>query len=185
MMMNENINVSNCEANGTMCKFKEVVLAKGVAISDLEKIVIDGYYVWCASESQVESLKLELMDGHKGEIFLKSHGFTGTVDFPLPIFGDIGKYTERWSRSFKMHQFSLNAANARTIHKLQGRSLKSVVISSWDYKGSWVYVALSRVCSMNQMFLRLPLDISKCEGMSHDVRQFMEEMRTKKFDVDI
>ncbi len=84
-----------------------------------------------------------------------------------------------------MQQFLLNAANARTNHKLQGRSYQSVVISSWDYKGSWVYVALSSVCSMSQMFLRLPFDISKCQGMSAEIRQFMEEMWNKRFDVNL
>ena len=79
-----------------------------------------------------------------------------------------------------MKCFPLNIANARTIHKLQGRSLESVVISSWKYNDNWVYVALSRVKTMNGMFLRLPLDHSQCRPMSLEVRRFMEHLRQKR-----
>ena len=76
-----------------------------------------------------------------------------------------------------MSCFQLNIANSRTVHKLQGRSIKNLVISVWDYTGNWVYVALSRVTTMNGLFLRLPLIANKCRGMSEELIAWLDEMR--------
>jgi hypothetical protein len=81
-----------------------------------------------------------------------------------------------------MTQFHLNEANARTVHKLQGKSLKYVVINSFKNFGHWAYVALSRVKALNGLFLRSPVDFSKCTGMDNQVRQFMDQMKDKRID---
>ena len=46
--------------------------------------------------------------------------------------------------AIKFNQFPINVANARTVHKLQGQSIKNLVVSTWNYTGNWVYVVLSR-----------------------------------------
>jgi ATP-dependent exoDNAse (exonuclease V) alpha subunit len=69
-----------------------------------------------------------------------------------------------------MKQFPVVAADARTIHKLQGRTLDCVVVASWDYTGNWIYVALSRVKPLNGLFLLMPLEHHKCKGMPHALR---------------
>ena len=79
-----------------------------------------------------------------------------------------------------MTQFPLNCANARTIHKLQGRSIDHLVISSWDYKDNWVYVALSRVRQLKNLYLRIPLEQSRCSLPDPLLCQFMERLRTKE-----
>jgi hypothetical protein len=79
-----------------------------------------------------------------------------------------------------MTQFHLNEANARTVHKLQGKSLKYVVINSFKNFGHWAYVALLLVKALNGLFLRSPVDFSKCTGMDNQVRQFMDRMKDKK-----
>jgi hypothetical protein len=183
-MINENIDVKNCIANGTMCEFECVILKKGVSFESLENIEIDGYFVRCVSVCQVERIKLRLLDGlHKNEeirfILLEPKQVSAKVQFPIPLYETIDRNTKRFTRGIRMKQFPLNCANARTIHKLQGRSIDNLVISSWDYSDNWIYVALSRVRTMNGLFLRLPLEHSKCRGMSKEVRQFMETMREK------
>jgi len=35
-MINDNLDVKKCIANGTMCEFKAVVLKEGIALNDLE-----------------------------------------------------------------------------------------------------------------------------------------------------
>ena len=104
---------------------------------------------------------------------------TGVVHFPIPLTTVIDKNTTRLYRGFKFTQFPLNIANARTIHKLQGRSISALIISSWDYTGNWIYVALSRVRTKAGLFLRLALDHSKCRGMSEEVKEFMQRCRSK------
>ena len=48
LMINDNLDVKKCIANGTMCEFKAVVLKEGIALNDLvDSIVIDGFYVRC------------------------------------------------------------------------------------------------------------------------------------------
>jgi hypothetical protein len=177
MMINENIDVKSGIANGMMCAFKNVVLKKGIEFSNLERIQIDGYFVYCASVTQIEHLNLQDMDGD-GQMFrLEPMKKTVKVHFPLPIYGNVLRWTPRFYRKLKMCQFPLNAGNARTIHKLQGRSIENIVVSSWDYKGNWIYVALSRVKTLKGLFIRLPLNFAKCHGMSHELRVFMAKMR--------
>ena len=62
LMLNENMDVENAKANGTMCTFESIVLKEGICFDDLEKILIDGYYVWCAEASQVLHIKVKVCD---------------------------------------------------------------------------------------------------------------------------
>ena len=79
----------------------------------------------------------------------------------------------------KMTQFPINVADARTIHKLQGASIDKMVISSWQYGDNWIYVALSRVRELQNLYIRKPLDYQQCKGMDPKLRQFMERLRAK------
>jgi PIF1-like helicase len=162
MMLTDNLDVENGLANGSMCNVREVILSDGITYQNLEKIQIDGYYVWCADVSQVREIKLQLQEGDMRVISLKAHTIGATVEFPVPIFGTVDKRTDRWFRKMSMTQFHLNEANARTVHKLQGKSLKYVVINSFKNFGHWAYVALSHVKALNGLFLRSPVDFSKC-----------------------
>jgi hypothetical protein len=55
LMINENQDVKNCIVNGAMCAFEAIKLKEGIARHDMEKIRIDGYFVWCAHISQIKS----------------------------------------------------------------------------------------------------------------------------------
>ena len=69
-------------------------------------------------------------------------------------------------------------AHARTVHKLQGRSIDNLVISTWNYTGNWVYVVLSRCRTLNDIFIRKPL--LKTRPMSEMCKAFHEEFRATK-----
>ena len=103
---------------------------------------------------------------------------TACVQFPIPYDGPITRLTKRIWRKIKFNQFPVNVADARTVHKLQGRSLKSMVISSWSYVGNWVYVVLSRCSTLKGIFLRKPL--KKSRPMSAENIRFHMEFRTTK-----
>ena len=179
-MLNNNMDVDNAQANGTMCTFQSVVLKDGLSISDLETIIIDGYHVLCADVSQIKHLKVEISDANNQVAYIDPVTVTLKAYFPLPIYGDVNKYTKRFYRSMRMTQFPVNCANARTIHKLQGRSIEHLVISSWDYKGNWVYVALSRVKQLKNLYLRKELSQAMCSVPNQLLRQFMERLRKKE-----
>jgi hypothetical protein len=183
--MNENSDVSNCEeANGTMCEFEGVVFQDGVDYNNLEKIVIDDFWVWCVSVCQLKSVKLRVLDGLQEDCEIKHVKMSpvcavGVAHFPVPLHDSVDKNTPRIWRGCRFKQFPLNIANARTIHKLQGRSIDNLVISTWDYTDNWIYVALSRVKTLSGLFLRTELDHSKCRGMSNAVQTFMQKLRKK------
>ena len=58
-----------------------------------------------------------------------------------------------------MQQFPFNSNIATTCHKLQGKTLKRLIINSFDYsKKNWVYVVLSRITSLQGLVLLEKLD---------------------------
>jgi hypothetical protein len=79
----------------------------------------------------------------------------------------------------KIEQFPIVCANARTIHKLQGRSIDNLVINNWDYTDNWIYVAVSRVRELRGLYIFRELEHRKCRGMSMEVKTFMERLRRK------
>ena len=116
---------------------------------------------------EFNELSKDILHACVGEAHVKSSGNSKTYD-------------PRFWRGIRMEQFPVNTANARTIHKLQGRSLDNVLIHSWDYTGNWIYVALSRVRVMSGLFLCEALLHAKCRGMSQEVRQFIEKLERKR-----
>ena len=176
LCINENKDVESCIANGAMCEFNGVLLKQGVTLTDLEKILIDGYYVWSLKVTQIEGIKVKMVDGNQNHVvLLKPQTVTQQVQFPLPMFG-----MKRVRKTMKMTQLPLNVSNARTVHKLQGRSIEFLYISNWDYTGNWNYVCLSRVCQLKGLFLAKPLIADKCRGMSAECKEFHVHFRTTK-----
>lgn len=115
-----------------------------------------------------------MIDGNNAnkKVTLKAEKVSGLkVQFPFawdnPV---ITNKTKRINRIIRFSQFPVNVANARTVHKLQGRSLTSVVISTFDYTGNWVYVVLSRCATLDGLFLRKKL--LKTKPMSALCSQF-------------
>ena len=147
LCINENIDVSNCIANGTMCSFEGISLQSGINETDLEYINLDGYTVRCADVSQIKSLRVKIIDGQEDndqpmyyDVLPKQ--VTVSVNFPIPI-SEITSVSRRRPLRITMTQFPINTANARTCHKLQGRTILNLFISSINYTGNWLYVCLS------------------------------------------
>ena len=168
-----------------MAKFVGVQLQNGVDWDDLERISIDGYHVWCANMTQVKSIQLQLLDGLKDDdeirfVEIKPKMVHVKASVPIPLDGKVTKDTPRRFRKCHFKAFPLNISNARTIHKLQGRSLENVLVNSWQYQDNWIYVALSRVRTLKGLFLRRPLEHSRCKPMSDEIKRFMARLRQKR-----
>jgi hypothetical protein len=185
LMINENIDVAKCIANGAMTEFRGVVLQDGVTENDLETIIIDGYYyVRCASVCQIKALRLKMLDGVKEdeEVLIDMElgkALTVRAKLPLPLDGEIDKSTLRIFRRVSMKQFPVVCANARTCHKLQGRTIENLVISTFANREAWVYVALSRVTTIKGLYLRVPLANTSKLGMTEKMKRFMAMWREK------
>ena len=182
LCINQNINVERCIANGAMCKFIGINLKEG-AERYVETIIIDGYYVNCVQACHVHSISVEMIDGNHDPnnpkiLNISSVSVAANVHCPIPYNGPITKNTFRFWRHIKFDQFPINVANARTVHKLQGRSIENILISNWDYTGNWVYVVLSRCSTLKGIFLRKPL--KKSRSMSEKNILFHMEFRKNK-----
>ena len=73
-----------------------------------------------------------------------------------------------------MVQFPLNGANCRTGHKIQGRSLESIFVSSWNTSPGWAHVVLSRATTMAGVFLREALPVLRTVGLHPKLRAMHE-----------
>ncbi|KAG7362829.1 hypothetical protein IV203_026189 [Nitzschia inconspicua] len=116
-----------------------------------------------------------MLDGRKGGnketiIELSPKVIYASAKFPVPFTGPITKKSMRTRRRISFEQFPVNCANARTVHKLQGRSMHHLVVSAWDYTDNWVYVCLSRCTTMKGLFLREPLNPSKTKAMAEEFK---------------
>jgi hypothetical protein len=67
----------------------------------------------------------------------------------------------RVKAAFKVTHFPLVINHATTGHKLQGKSMDELVIAEWSSVQNWAYVVLSRVRTIEGLFLmsKIPPDI--------------------------
>ena len=182
VMINKNKDVKNCIANGAMGKFTGVVLKRGITTDDLDIVKIDDYFVRAASVSQIASVRIEMTDGDQREVSLSSEKITAKCSFPMALFGPVDGDSFRVARKISFSQFPINVANARTVHKLQGRTIVHLLVSSWSYIGNWIYVVLSRCTRLAGLYLRSPIDSAKVvgKGMSEECRDFLRYFREHK-----
>ena len=83
-------------------------------------------------------------------------------------------------------QFGINDNIATTCHKLQGVSLESLVIDTFNYRlENWVYVVLSRVTTRKGLVLCEKIDIQRefkvCEVLSKWERRIKNELEEPLF----
>ena len=89
----------------------------------------------------------------------------------------------------EMNLLPVNIATACTGHKLQGRSKDTLVVTSWPkFKNNvvfqnWEYVVLSRVRTLNGLFLLKPLDMQKSYAPTHELTKYMK--RAKKAETNL
>ena len=83
----------------------------------------------------------------------------------------------------RMTQFPINLNDATTGHKLQGMSKDVVIITSWPRGGlfkNWEYVVLSRVRTLDGLYLFEPIDLEKSFKPSQEFQRFMLIAKTRE-----
>ena len=77
--------------------------------------------------------------------------------FGLEIYED-GQNKQDMVKNASITQFPVNSNIATTGHKLQGQTKKRLVIGTWNHRvKNWVYLVLSRVKTLDGLFLSSPL----------------------------
>ena len=72
------------------------------------------------------------------------------------------------------------AANAVTVHKLQSRSIDRVVACEWCKVENWIYVLLSRVKTIEGLYIREPLLLEACKAMAEECKIFLQRLKAKE-----
>jgi hypothetical protein len=75
------------------------------------------------------------------------------LKFPIVEFGQKMKVPAE----VDLMHFPVGLNHATTGHKLQGKSVDSLVIVEWSIVKNWAYVVLSRVRSLEGLFLLKPI----------------------------
>jgi hypothetical protein len=152
LMVNDNIAVEIGIANGTTCRFRKLKLKEN---ADFSKISYDCYWVNAVDAADVECIILEHDDGpFKSKTFKisiqKGNYFTS---WPEESFG----FDAQTKKVLTISQFPVLVNNATTGHKSQGKTLSELVVNAWSNAKNWIYVVLSRVKTLNSLFINNPL----------------------------
>ena len=178
LMLLSNEDVSNGHANGTRVILEGVVLCDGASV---DSIVIDGVTCNAVEAKDVKhiicSMERKENDRRPKKIFyIKPKRLNCYVRAPLPShFGGSSKATINFSMG--MTQLPLIANNATTGHKLQGQTKQNLVVSVWSKRRNWNYVALSRVTTINGLFLVSPLPFDTDFSIPDDLRAMLSELK--------
>ena len=136
-----NTDVKQGEANGCSCIVNRIVLKQG---AELKTKCVNGFWVNFVTASEVASIHVSPEQNPEKEFVLSPVKHTVRVHFPKPTSLSTDKKDKIYTK-MKMTQFCLNINHATTGHKLQGKSMDRLFVSSWSYTRNWPYVILSRV----------------------------------------
>jgi hypothetical protein len=154
LMYTENTNVSNGEANGTLCYLEKIHLHEGVTEDNFEFVNIDGVWVRTIDASNVNHLLCRFSRSEK-RFKVEPQMNQCRIKMPIEL---IAGMKMRHSISVNMNRFPVLTNHATTGHKLQGQTKESLFISAWFYGMNWPYVVISRVTQLSGLFLRVEID---------------------------
>ena len=176
LMVTINEDVVHGIANGTTCIFHKVVLKPE---SELEKIQMYGVWVYTISVEFVEYIEVEWQDCDKfiGRFRLTPKVGVFRVKFPITQFG----LNTRIQTSIQFRYFSVVVNHATTGHKLQGKTVQSLVIAEWSRVKNWAYVVISRVKTLDGLFLLKPILDNIDFSPANDYLEMMKNLRKTMF----
>ena len=152
VMTSENTDVENGIANGTTAQFEQLVLQEK---AEPHKIRINGYYVWAVHVDEVDYIRLRWTEDStfQGTFCVSPKNQTCKTSAKCP-----GETKPKEIRAI-IRQFPISVNHATTGHKLQGKTLKGLLIAEWPKKHlkNWIYVVLSRVKKIDDLFLLHPI----------------------------
>jgi len=153
IMLIRNNDVKEGEANGCSCVVREIFLKQETT---LEKRCIDGYWVRFVKACDVAYIHVSPELDFEKIFILRPEKHSVRVRFPKPtcLSNDTD---DRIYVRMNITQFGMNINHATTGHKLQGKSLNELFISNWSYTRNWPYVLLSRVRTLEGLFIRQPI----------------------------
>ena len=155
-MGTENDDVKNGIANGTTSTFEQIVF-KGEAKPTA--ILMHGRWVYGIDIQDIDHLVLRWKDStFKGTFKVHPKNRMFRVNFPIyePGFDNL-----RVNTRIMMTFLPVILNHATTGHKLQGKTVKELIIAQWSLAKNWAYVVLSRVKTLEGLYLlkEIPKDV--------------------------
>ena len=74
-------------------------------------------------------------------------------------------------------QILVISSDAITGHKLQGLTKDNLIVYSWNKITEWIYVVLSRVKTLEGLFLVRPLKLTDIKPPSKEYLSFLQRMK--------
>jgi len=178
LMVSTNDNKSIGAVKGTTAKFRGIKLKQN---KEMKIEIWNGYKVFTVNSDDVMYILCEHTKKSPDDpprcFQLPTKSFTSIIKFPVQNsqFLKLDKC--------KVIQFPVNNDLATTGHKLQGMTKKYLIMSSLNYSTSnWIYVVLSRVTTLNGLFLMHPLRANFNPQPTKLLREEWELQRTLEFD---
>ena len=132
LIINDNINVENKIANGSVATFRSVKLKNG--FEDCFIVNIDGHYVRFVEACNVDHIEV-MLEGYSSGNNIRKIEISKIAAHAM--FPDAENIMEDWTgdpqrrqKKIQLSQFPLNVADARTVHKLQGKLLENLLVST-------------------------------------------------------
>ena len=156
---------------------QQVSLEKEIKeLKDMEDSKLDGI---------VEQKYAELIKENRRRQFRLSPSVS-YCSFQMENLNKIGNLGTKMKAMVKVtvRQLPIILNDATTGHKLQGMSKDQVIVQAWDYRNyGWLYTVLSRVRTLNGLYLCERLDYRKyqnsCRKYADDLERFDERMKMK------
>ena len=152
--------------NGTLCTLIDVVVKEGATVRFTSAPPLEGGGTHYIEARHVLAIVLRYHDPAWAALALFPDLPVGC--FPLFLRKSykivVAPKTIGVHRQVQVRQFSLTPAHALTGHKAQGATLSKVLVAQWKAaakfnvgRDGWIYTMLSRVRSINDLFVVTPL----------------------------
>lgn len=167
VMINDNTQKKNGIVKGVLGNFIAVKW-KTDCIPHVEDY--HGFKVNCCHVHDLDSIIVRLqLDGK--HVLIKPENFSCSIKLPHMT-------KKEQMKGYKLLQFPVNLSLAITGHKLQGMTLDILILSEINLTTNWLYVLLSRVKSLEGLFLMRPLSRNMFKPISSNLKRELEWLRT-------
>ena len=171
LMYTDNLDVDNGVANGTTAVFENLVMKAG---RRPHKIRYNGYWIFAVNAEDVKFMRLRWADStFKGTFKIQPSWRKYNVQMTVQEFGSQVKITPK----IGMHQFLVTTNHATTGHKLQGKTVTSLIVREWSKTKNWLYVVLSRVKTIEGLFLMEPIPSGIDTKPPQELIQMLDRLR--------
>ena len=163
IMMPSNTSVEDGQANGTQATIERIRLKPNTVIYDT--ILDSGISVKSVFASSISYVEARHSNSRiEPPLFrIEPKKVIFNAKLPKPKIHQANLTTTTEVVKMRAVQLPLLINNATTGHKLQGSGVDKLFVHNWYYRTNWVYVILSRVQTLQGLYLRKPLkyDLSK------------------------